>query len=73
MYPFVKKIKNKLFIRLHKDLYSKNLIEKVRKKEADSIISFKSQRNYYLLELQVDDFEDYFDFLNYLIDFCRNI
>jgi len=62
-----------LFIKLHKDLYDKNLIEKVKEKEADSIISFKSKKSYYLLELKVNDFVDYFDFCNYLIDFRRNI
>jgi len=73
MYPFIKKINNKVFVKLHKDLYDKNLIQKVREKEADSIISFKPQKKYYLLELRVDDFEDYFNFCNYLIDFRQNI
>lgn len=67
MYPFIEKIRDKLFIRLHKELYGKDLIKKIKKEEPDCIISVRPQKNYYLLELNVDDFGEYFDFLNYLI------
>ena len=66
-YPFIKKFKDKIFIRLNKELYKKELIEKIEKEEPDSVVYLKSQKNYYLLELRVDNFSEYLNFLNYLI------
>jgi len=72
MHPFEKKIGKKKFVKLHRELYSKNLINRIKKEIPDSIISFKSQKDYYLLELDVDDAVDYFDFCNCLIYFDRS-
>lgn len=67
MYPFVKKFKDIQLIKLNRALYPKDLIEKIKREEPNSIISLKSNNKYYILELKVDNFKDYFDFLNYLI------
>lgn len=72
MYPFIKKVKDKLLVRLNKEIYSRDLIDRAAKEETDSIMSIKQEGNYYLLELNVDGFKDYFDFLNYLIYLTRS-
>ena len=72
MYPFETKIGKKKFVKLHKELYSRNLINKIKKEIPDSIISLKSQKDYHLLELEIDGTEDYFDFCNCLIYFDRS-
>ena len=72
MHPFETKIGKKKFVKLHKGLYSMSLINRIKKEIPDSIISLKSQKDYYLLELEVDEAEDYFDFCNCLIYFNRS-
>lgn len=71
MYPFIKRFQDKLFVKLNKELYKRDAIERIKNQEPDSIISIRLKKNYYFLELKVDEFEDYFDFLNYLIYFLR--
>ena len=72
MYPFLKKVNDKLSVRLNNELYGEDLINKIIKEEPNSIVSLSSQGNYYFLELDVDSPRDYFDFLNYLIYQNRN-
>ena len=72
MYPFIKKINNRILIRLNKDIYNKDLIDKAKKDEPASIFSITVQKNYYFLELNVDKFTEYFDFLNFLIYLKQN-
>ncbi len=71
MYPFCKKIGKKTYIKLHKGLYGKNLIERIKKEFPQDILSLKASKNYHLLELDIDGPEDYFDFCNYLIYYSR--
>ena len=73
MYSFETKIGKKKFVKLHREIYSKSLINRIKKEIPDSIISLKSQKNYYLLELEIDDPEDYLDFCNCLIYFNQNV
>ena len=72
MHPFIKKIGPRLFIKLHKDLYPADLIDKIIKEEPDAISSIKKKRNYTFLELNAEHRSDYFDFLNYLIYHKKN-
>jgi len=67
MYPFLRKYNNKLFIKLHKDLYKKDTIEAAKKEEPDTVMSVRGIKNYYLVELHADSQRDYLSFLNYLI------
>ncbi|MCF7874190.1 MAG: hypothetical protein K9M00_05100 [Candidatus Omnitrophica bacterium] len=71
-YPFIKKDKNKSYIKLCKEIYNKALIDKLKSEVSDAILSVKSQKDYYLLEIEADNKSDYFDFLNYLIYLKRN-
>jgi len=72
MYPFVKRGKDRLSVRLNKELYKRELIERAARQEPNSVISINTQGKYYLVELKADDFGNYFDFLNYLIYLSRN-
>jgi len=73
IYPFEIKIGKKRFVKLHKDLYSGDLIDKVKKEIPGSVISCKSLKSYHILELSVDDGDDYFDFCNCLIHFNKSV
>lgn len=66
-YPFITNNKGRLSVKLNKNIYKKSLIDKLKKEIPGSILSFKSQSNYYLLEIDADGESDYFDFLNCLI------
>jgi hypothetical protein len=59
--------KNKVVLRLHKDLYRKEILERVKKEDPKSVVSLAIQGDYYLLDLCIDGFSDCLDFLNYLI------
>ena len=72
MLPFEQKIGTKKFVKLHRELYSKNLINRIKKEIPDSIVSVKSNKKYHLLELKIDDSGDYFDFCNCLIYFNQS-
>jgi hypothetical protein len=72
-YPFIKRLKNKIFVKLHKRLYRKELIEKIKKETSEAIKCIESDKDYYLLELEVDEPVEYFEFLNYLIYLNKNI
>ena len=72
MYPFIKKYKNRLLIKLNKELYPQDLIKKAKDQEPETIISVTAQNNYYLVELKIDNKTEYFDFLNCLIYLSRN-
>lgn len=67
MYPFLKKIKGRLLVKLNSDLYPRELIEKVKTEESDSVIFAAGEKGYYFLELKADDAQDYLNFLNYLL------
>ena len=67
MPPFLKKIKNKTLLKLNKDLYPPDLIAKIKKLDPSAILSARQRKGYFLLELDVSDNGEYFDFLNYLI------
>ena len=67
MQPFLVKERNRIFVKLNKELYEKALIEKIGLVEPGSISSISVKKDYYLVELNIDSPEDYFGFLNYLI------
>ena len=67
MQPYIVKSENKTFLKLHKDIYKKQVLNKLRKEDPETITDIRLEADYYLLELQLDDPEDYFSFLNYLI------
>jgi len=71
-YPFIKKSKGKLFVKLNKDLYPKELIQKAAEREPGSVISVGKEKAYHLLELNVDNSGEYLDFLNFLIYLKRS-
>ena len=67
MPPFLKKRKNKALLKLHKDLYPAELLDKIKNLDTSSIVSTVEHNSYFLVELNIDVEEDYLDFLNYLI------
>ena len=69
--PFLVKEKNRIFVKLNKELYEKALIEKIGLVEPGSISSISTKKDYYLVELNIDSPEDYLGFLNYLIYYKR--
>ena len=64
---FVKKIKNKTYIKLNKSLYPSALLYRAKQLEPKDIGSIQNFRNYRLVEINADCNGDYFDFLNFLI------
>jgi hypothetical protein len=66
-YPFLQKSGNTFSVRLNKDLYPKELLERATKEEPKSIQSFSSQKHHHLVKLKAATNEDYFAFLNYLV------
>jgi hypothetical protein len=68
MYPFLQKIRNKFFVKLHKELYNIDFIRGVEKNEPGFIRSILSGKNYYLVELGIREESEYFIFLNCLIN-----
>jgi len=71
-YPFIIRSKESFRIRLCKDLYDAELIERVRKDNADAVVSVAKNKDYYLVELRADNYGECFDFLNCLINGSRN-
>ncbi len=67
IWPFIKKERNQILVRLNSKLYSKELIENLCKQAKDNISSVKLEKGYHLVELRTASQEDYLDFLNYLI------
>jgi hypothetical protein len=63
---------NKVYVKLHRELYPKEVLAQARANEPESVISVKTERDYYLVELDVRAPSEYFDFLNYLICLKRN-
>ena len=70
MQPFVVRTKNKEYIKLHKKLYDKRIIENIRSQEPGAISSFTEIPTYYLVKLK--NKKDSFDFLNYIIYCSRS-
>lgn len=70
--PFIKKSGKKLLLKLNSDLYEKDLFARVKAEHPEALLSLKKSGNYYFVDMQVDRFEDYFDFLNYLIYLSRS-
>tara|TARA_B100000315_G_C14550947_1_gene575771 strand:- start:486 stop:710 length:225 start_codon:yes stop_codon:yes gene_type:complete len=68
--PFLKRHKGKSCITLHKSLYPKRVIEEIRDQEPQTLLSIKTNNNYYFIEFKAKTEEEYLDFLNYLI-YCR--
>ena len=67
MKPFIRKIGKRVFVRLNKALYRKDLIVKAKEDNPDGIINIKTEKNYHLVELDAVESTDYLDFLNYLM------
>ena len=65
--PFIEKIEGKIFIKLNRNLYKKDLIEKAKRENPTSLGSLRKRGEYYLLEFREENLTEYFDFLNYLI------
>lgn len=68
---FLKKTGKKIFIKLHKELYSRDVIERVRRQEPGILGMVHSDAAYYLVEMKTKQKRDYLDFLNYLIYTAR--
>ncbi|MGD0335598.1 MAG: hypothetical protein ABSB18_00655 [Candidatus Omnitrophota bacterium] len=66
-YPFLQKQGNILSVRLNKELYPQDLIERAIKEEPAGIHSFRTQKQYHLVRLKEATSEDCLAFLNYLI------
>ena len=66
-YPFLRKSGNTFSVRLNKELYPRELLERAIKEEPQGIQSFNSQNNYYLVKLKNAESDDCLAFLNYLI------
>ncbi len=72
MYPFLKKIGSHRYIKLHKELYPADIIDRIKKSEPDAIAAVKADNKHMLIELASKEIDDYFDFLNYLIYHKKN-
>ena len=72
MHPFLQKTGKKVYIKLHSELYNKNVFDEIKKEEPGYIKSIKKQNDYYLLDVAAKDKSEYLDFLNYLIYIERN-
>tara|TARA_B100000315_G_C14419201_1_gene514719 strand:- start:362 stop:586 length:225 start_codon:yes stop_codon:yes gene_type:complete len=71
-YPFLTSYKNKLYVKLNKSLYDEKAIQQAKQDEPQTVISVNRVKDYYLVELNPDSEDDYFDFLNFLISYNRN-
>lgn len=65
-YPFLTKSKKKVFLKLHKEIYGKDLLSAM-KEETGMIRAILPQGKHYLVELDTDTKTDYLEFLNHLI------
>ena len=70
--PFLKINRNNIFLKLHRDLYSKEILERLQKENAEFILSIKEKNKYYFLKLNKFNLQNCFDFLNYLIYLLRS-
>lgn len=52
---------------MHKKIYDKAIIEQAEKEEPEMVRKILSKKDYYLVELDIEEKNDYFNFLNYLI------
>jgi len=68
--PF-KTEKNKVVLKLHRQLYKKNIINSAAKEEPDFIKNIVTGKKYYILELKKNR-ADCLSFLNYLIYSHKN-
>ncbi|MFH1875879.1 MAG: hypothetical protein ABH865_03215 [Candidatus Omnitrophota bacterium] len=68
---FLKKTGKKIFIKLHKELYDRNVIERVKRQEPGILGVVHSDAAHYLVEMRTKQRRDYLDFLNYLIYMAR--
>lgn len=71
-YPFLKRCNKSVYVKLHKELYGREEIEKARAHEPDAVIAITSEKKYYCVRLNAAVDTDCFDFLNYLIYLRRN-
>lgn len=71
--PFLRVNDNKIYLRLRKNVYSKELILEAQKTHSDLLESVKNQKAYFLLKLNLSSINDCFDFLNYLIYLRRSL
>jgi len=67
MYPFLHKVNNKRYLKLHSGLYKNSLLKEVEKREPGYIKSIRLDKNYYLIDLNINKPEEYFNFLDCLI------
>jgi hypothetical protein len=65
-YPFLIKSKNKVLLKLHKEIYGKDLLS-AAKEETGMVSAIFTQKKHYLVELDTDTKTDYLEFLNHLI------
>jgi len=73
MYPFLQKHGNSFFIRLHRELYKKELLARARKENPDLVGAVLPRGNYYLVDLKTTEKSEYLVFLNYLIGLNQEI
>lgn len=66
-YPFIKKEPGSFEVKLHKQLYRKPLINKLKNNLAGEVTSFKTKGDYYFLRIDAESESDCLNFLNYLI------
>lgn len=72
MIPFFQKRGKNFLVKLHKDLYTKEIIERAQQKEPGSVVTIGVKSDYYLVELALSAEDDCFAFLNYLIYLRRS-
>lgn len=65
--PFLTKKQGKLQLKLHKELYRKDVIDFANKCEPGFISSVKASAKFYLLDLNTSDPGECFEFLNFLV------
>lgn len=73
MYPFLQKYENSSFVKLHRKLYKKELLDQIKERMPDFVRRVMLRGNYYLVELRAKEEIEYFVFLNYLISLNQEI
>lgn len=73
MYPFLQKHGNSSFVKLHKNLYKKELILRVKEENPGFVRAIISRGKYYLVDLDISKKSEYFFFLDYLIGLNQEI
>lgn len=72
MYPFLCNKGKKKLVKFHRDLYRQSLFDELNRQSPDLIKSIVSRKDYYYVDINASDMEEYFYLLNSLIYYERS-